>query len=66
VANKISEKAPIKKQYSGLGIEALQQRLAIIYSDHFKFDCFTENNVYIANLKIDLLEYKAKMLAAGR
>jgi len=40
--------------------------LKIIYSDHFKFDSFTEDNVYIANLKIDLLEYKAKMLAAGR
>jgi sensor histidine kinase YesM len=66
VANKISEKAPIKKQNSGFGIEALKQRLAIIYSDHFKFDCFTENNVYIANLKIDLLEYKAKMLTTGR
>jgi len=66
VANKISEKAPIKKQNSGFGIEALQQRLNIIYSDHFKFNCFTENNVYIANLKIDLFEFKIKMLAAGR
>ena len=66
VANKISEKAPIKKQHSGFGIEALEQRLKIIYSDHFKFDSFTEDNVYIANLKIDLFEYKAKMLAAGR
>lgn len=65
VANKISEKAPIRKQNSGFGIEALEQRLRIIYSDHFKFDCFTEDNVYIANLKIDLLEFKAKMLAAG-
>jgi sensor histidine kinase YesM len=66
VANKISEKTPIKKQHSGFGIDALQQRLKIIYSDHFKFDTFTEDNVYIANLKIDLLEYKVKMLAAGR
>jgi sensor histidine kinase YesM len=66
VANKISEKAPIKKQNSGFGIEALQQRLKIIYSDHFKFDSFTEDSVYIANLKIDLLEYKTKVLAAGR
>src|SRR5512133_1733196 len=60
VANKISAKSPIKKQNSGFGIEALEQRLKIIYSDHFKFDSFTENNVYIANLKIDLFEYKAK------
>jgi sensor histidine kinase YesM len=66
VANKISEKAPIKKEKGGFGTEALEQRLKIIYNDHFKFDRFTEDNVYIAHLTIDLLEYKAKMLAAGR
>lgn len=66
VANKISEKAPIKKEKGGFGTEALEQRLKIIYNDHYKFDRFTEDNVYIAHLKIDLLEYKAKMLAAGR
>lgn len=66
VANKISAKAPIKKEKSGFGTEALEQRLKIIYNDHFKFDRFTEDDVYIAHLKIDLLEYKAKMLAAGR
>ncbi len=66
VANKISEKAPIKKEKGGFGTEALEQRLKIIYNDHFKFDRFTEDNVYIAHLKIDLLEYKTKMLAAGR
>jgi len=66
VANRISEKAPIKKGKGGFGTEALEQRLKIIYNDHFKFDRFTEDNVYIAHLKIDLLEYKAKMLATGR
>lgn len=65
VANRISAKAPIKKEKGGFGTEALEQRLKIIYNDHFKFDHFTEDNVYIAHLKIDLLEYKAKMLAAG-
>lgn len=66
VANKISGKSPIKKEKSGFGSEALEQRLRIIYSDHFKFDHFIEENVYIAHLKIDLFEYKAKMLAVGR
>lgn len=66
VANKKSEKAPIKKEKGGFGTEALEQRLKIIYNDHFTFDRFTEDNVYIAHLKIDLLEYKAKVLAAGR
>jgi LytS/YehU family sensor histidine kinase len=66
VANKISDKAPINKQNGGFGIEALEQRLKIIYADHFKFNRFVEDNVYIANLKIDLFEYKAKMLVTGR
>jgi len=66
VANKISEKAPIKKEKGGFGTEALEQRLKIIYNDHYKLDRFTEDHVYIVHLKIDLLEYKAKMLAAGR
>ncbi len=66
VANRISKKAPIRKEKSGFGTETLEQRLKIIYNDHFKFDRFTEDNVYIAHLKINLLEYKAKMLAAGR
>jgi LytS/YehU family sensor histidine kinase len=66
VANKVSAKSPISKEKSGFGIETLEQRLKIIYNDHFKFDHFIEDNVYIAHLKIELLEYKAKMLAAGR
>ncbi len=66
VANKISTKTPIKKEKSGFGTEALEQRLKIIYNDHFKFDRFVEDDVYIAHLKIDLYEFKAKMLAAGR
>jgi LytS/YehU family sensor histidine kinase len=66
VANKISEKAPIKKEKGGFGTEALEKRLKIIYNDHFKIDRFIEDNVYIAHLKIDLLEYKTKMLATGR
>ena len=66
VANKISAKSPIRKEKGGFGTEALEQRLKIIYNDHFKFERFTEDDVYIAHLKIDLLEYKTKVLAAGR
>lgn len=65
VANKISGKNPIRKEKGGFGTEALEKRLKIIYHDHFKLDRFTEDDVYIAHLKIDLLEYKAKVLAAG-
>ncbi len=63
VSNKISPKTPLKKEKSGIGAETLEQRLRIIYKDNFKFERFTEGDVYIAHLKINLLEHKAKMLA---
>jgi LytS/YehU family sensor histidine kinase len=65
VSNKISPKAPLKKEKSGIGTETLEQRLRIIYKDNFKLERFTEGDVFIAHLKINLLEHKAKMLAIG-
>ena len=62
VSNKISEKKALKKERSGIGSTTLEQRLKIIYKNSFKLDKFVEDNVYIAHLKIDLLEYKAQML----
>ncbi|HMK07154.1 MAG TPA: histidine kinase [Flavobacterium sp.] len=65
VSNKISEKKALQKEHSGIGAATLEQRLKIIYKNHFKLERFIENDVYIAHLKIDLLEYKAQMLTAG-
>lgn len=64
VSNKMSPRPPIKKRKGGLGTETLEQRLKLIYKDNFKLDRFTEGDVYIAHLKINLFEYKAEMLAA--
>lgn len=66
VSNKISDHKTLKKDYSGLGSNTLDQRLKIIYNNNFKLDKFIEDDVYIAHLKINLLEYKAQMLASGR
>lgn len=66
VSNKISGKTTLKKPHSGIGTQTLEQRLKIIYKDSFKLERFAEGEVYHAHLKINLLEYKAKMLAAGR
>ncbi|MCW5912877.1 MAG: histidine kinase, partial [Cyclobacteriaceae bacterium] len=65
VSNKISGQEPLKKEHAGIGAETLEQRLQIVYGNNFKLDRFTEGDVYIAHLKINLLEHKAKVLAAG-
>jgi LytS/YehU family sensor histidine kinase len=63
VSNKISTRNTMKKERSGIGMDTLKQRLQIIYKDDFKLDRFIEGEVYITQLKINLLENKAKMLA---
>jgi len=64
VSNKVSAKAGMKKQRSGLGIETLEQRLKLIYKEGFKLDRFIEDDAYIAHLKINLLEHKNKVHTA--
>lgn len=64
VANKISSRKPLDKAKGGIGIETLEKRLKLIYQNNYKLERFTEEDVYIAHLKINLLEYKAKVLAA--
>ena len=63
VSNKISSKSPIKKERSGIGTETLEQRLKIIYKNHFKLEKFREGDVFISHLTINLFDYKAEMLA---
>lgn len=64
VSNKISEKKALIKERSGIGAATLEQRLKIIYKNQFKLDKFVENDIYIAHLKINLLEYKNQMFTA--
>lgn len=66
VSNKISNKKVLKKERGGFGHATLEHRLRIIYKNNFKLERFVENDIYIAHLKIDLLEYKTEMLASGR
>lgn len=58
VSNKISPKAPLKKSTGGFGKENLTKRLEIIYKTNYALNQFTENETYISNLKIDLLQHK--------
>lgn len=64
VANKISNKPLLNKERKGLGLYSTEQRLEIIYNGCYKLEQHIEENVFISQLKINLLEHKAKMLAA--
>lgn len=66
VANKISSQPPIKKSKSGIGQEHAIKRLDLIYKDCYHLEQTKENMIFISHLKINLLEYKNKMLASGR
>lgn len=63
VSNTISSEPTIKKEKSGLGLKTLEKRLKIIYENNFELVNHSENNVYFAQLKINLFEHKIKMLA---
>lgn len=64
VSNKISPKSTFLKEHSGIGAATLEQRLQIIYKSCFKLERYVEEDIYIAKLKINLLEYKNQMLTA--
>lgn len=64
VSNKISPKSAFLKEHSGIGAATLEQRLKIIYNGCFKLERYVEEDIYIAKLKIDLLEHKNQMLTA--
>lgn len=65
VANKISTRPALKKPNSGLGKESTKKRLDIIYKECYTLEQFIENDVFISHLKLNLLDYKAKVFAAG-
>lgn len=64
VSNKISPKSAFLKEHSGIGSATLEQRLKIIYNGCFKLERYVEEDIYIAKLKINLLEHKNQMLTA--
>src|SRR6218665_1387020 len=54
VSNRISQRTPLKKEKSGLGIQNLQERLQIAYPNAHELRFETEGDVYHAILKLEL------------
>ncbi|MDF2447963.1 MAG: histidine kinase [Bacteroidota bacterium] len=65
VANKVSTRPSLKKPNSGVGKESTKKRLDIIYKECYKLDQFKEEDIFISHLKLNLLDYKAKVFASG-
>lgn len=65
VSNKISNQKFLKKENSGIGSQTLEARLNILYKGRYKLERKVENTVYIAQLKLNLLDYNAEVPVTG-
>ena len=61
VMNKISPKNSLKKETGGHGSESLEHRLRMIYENSFTLSKTIEQDIFVANLKINLHEFYTKM-----
>lgn len=66
VSNKISEKTPMEKENSGFGSKSFDQRLKLIYKNHYKLTKSVVNDNFVAHLTINLSEFYDKMRYSGR
>lgn len=65
VANKISDRPPLTKQKGGIGSRTTEQRLRLTYGDHYTLERARRADQYIAQLKVNLREYKSEMRSVG-
>lgn len=54
VSNRISQRTPLKKDKSGLGLKNLQERLDIAYPNAYALNLTTDQEVFHATLKLEL------------
>jgi len=54
VSNKMSASTPIKKTNSGFGNVSLEKRLELLYKDKYSLKRYTETDVYVAQLTLNL------------
>lgn len=61
VSNKASLKNVLEKEKSGFGSQSLDQRLKMIYNNHYKLTKSSKNGIFTAELSINLGEFYDKM-----
>lgn len=59
VSNRISSRGKLQKEHGGHGNQSLEKRLQILHGGHFELKRFADNDVFTAQLKIDLREKAA-------
>lgn len=65
VSNKAAPSNPKPNKKSGFGSQSLEQRLKIIYGNHYTLNRLLLNGTYTALLKINLSEFYSKMRHSG-
>ncbi len=66
VSNKISDKTPLQKENSGFGSQSFDQRLKLIYKNHYQLRKNISNGVFTAQLTINLSDFYDKVRYSGR
>lgn len=61
VSNKISPKANLKKEKSGIGNVTLEQRLNAFYENRYELEKIIDDDIFVSHLKINLNEHTDKM-----
>ncbi|MDQ1095416.1 MULTISPECIES: histidine kinase [Chryseobacterium] len=61
VSNKASEKKTLEKEKSGFGSQSLDQRLKMIYGNHYHLNRSSKNGIFNAELIINLGEFYDQM-----
>ncbi|WP_419868312.1 histidine kinase [Chryseobacterium sp. CT-SW4] len=61
VINKASLKNTLQKEKSGFGSQSLDQRLKMIYNNHYKLEKSSKNGIFTAQLTINLGDFYDKM-----
>lgn len=54
VSNKISNTVPLKKEAGGFGTASLEKRLDVLYKERYTLKRYTENDIYVAQLTLNL------------
>jgi hypothetical protein len=60
-SNKASQKNTLNKEKSGFGSQSLEQRLKMIYKNHYNLERSLKNGIFTAELTLNLKDFYDKV-----